>query len=171
MKTWPNIHHEGLEMQPLTRWPHTQPQIIVVKIKGNTFWWTASCLLRHTENINTNRKQRGTWCCALKWWWGSLSKEIFISVLQVVKCESERWWPPQSCCWDQLPNLLSNSEGVIAPCSPFDPQLTFYNSCNTASLFILLFTFDIFTPPNSLPPILTTIEMLPKLGCSTPTGL
>lgn len=64
VKTWQNIYQGGMEMQLLARWPHTHPQISMVEVKRNNFWWTASCLLYHIENINTNRKQGNMKFCS-----------------------------------------------------------------------------------------------------------
>ena len=56
------------------RRPHTQPQTILVEVGGNRFWPTASCLLHQVENTSTDRKQIRSF--ALKWGWGSVSKEM-----------------------------------------------------------------------------------------------
>lgn len=82
VKTRPDIHpleQRRLECAAPAGWPNTQPQVITAEEEGSRFWWAASCLLRHIENMNTNRKQRGMWSFALKWGRGSISKEIFAS--------------------------------------------------------------------------------------------
>lgn len=140
MKTWPNIPQGGLEMQPLARWSHTQPHIIMVEIKGNKFWWTARGLLHHIESTNINRKQKGTWSFAPKGRW---SKETFaLSVSFELLNVSGRDYD----CLGSGNEVNCLISCLILSAAHLTSQLTSHNFCNTAFLFILLFTFNIFTP-------------------------